>query len=604
MAKLKNKESIEEPVIELATNQKPPKFKRNKNLCQNKRKHVPYPAGRYQIVGCRDVLTTSSHIPVRLPSPRRVAIKASESKPENDLPSDATDQTNADNVQDKEEQPIVNDSSILARLYYPAFDQSKSIKDQYLFWPNWLPHENYRQGYADFGEITNKSMINMINWFTGDSFIPCVPNVKPLRTMENDVPVKLPVVIFSHGIGSCRTTASAICCELASNGYFVIAIEHRDGTACASFIAKNIDVPLHSEHNPDIALPTIEGLGPPSMSASLRRKQKLLQQVREQQEINRTMVKEVASGNPSRPKSPGQKSPGQTRPKSGQKFDDEDAADVSPFKRNGFSRSSTKFSPVTTSYEWIKYQLIPETDEDYYEKRLSQVKLRAYDISNALDVAIKLNNGIDVQNILDGLLDPREFKNLLDIDNAIVMGFSMGSASALYAAAIDTRFKLIVALDTWMYPVHKENLYINQPIIFINSEKFQSMNGNNLKRINELIKNCDAQFESMKENRGDANADANQLHAEIKGDKKVMMIKGSVHYNQTDLPFIFPLMVKLIFGGSSKRNRFTAHDLTTSLALVFMAQQLSLPPSFCPPERERYVKKKVKRLKYGFPKKL
>lgn len=72
----------------------------------------------------------------------------------------------------------------------------------------------------------------------------------------------------------------------------------------------------------------------------------------------------------------------------------------------------------------------------------------------------------------------------------------------------------------------------------------------------------------------------------------------------TDLSFIYPLMVKLIFAGSSKRNRFTAHDLTTSLALSFMSQELSLAPLFCPPERERYVKKKVKGLKYGFPRKL
>ena len=600
---IKKKESMEEPVIEAKC--KPPKFKRDKSLSQNKRKHVPFPAGRYQIIGCRDVLTPSSPCPVKLPIPRTV--KKGE-KQSDELEAKASDQS-MEGHQDTDQEPAevtISDTSILARLYYPAADQSRGVKDQYLFWPNWLPHENYRQGYADFGEVSNKSMMNMINWLTGDSFIPCVPNVKPLRIQdpETDEPVKLPVIIFSHGIGSCRTTSSALCCELASNGYFVLAIEHRDGTACASFIAKNIDVPLHSEHNPDIALPTIEGLGPPSMSASLRRKQKLLQQVREQQEANRTTVKDVAGGQ-TRTIGQSKTSGGQSKT-SGRQSMAGDQEDESPFKRNGFSRSSTRFSPVTTSYEWIKYQLIPETDEDYYEKRLSQVKVRAFDCSNALDVAIKLNKGIDVQNILDGLLDPREFKHLLDVDNAIIMGFSMGAASALYAAATDPRFKCILALDSWMYPIHREGLLISQPIIFINTEKFQQMNGNNLKRIAELINNCDAMDGGGAKNHVGGVSDQEggvAKEGRVKVGREVIMIKGSVHYNQTDLPFIFPLLVKLIFGGSSKRNRFTAHDLTASLALVFMAQNLNLP-HLLPPERERYIKKKIKRLKFGFPKKL
>ena len=37
----------------------------------------------------------------------------------------------------------------------------------------------------------------------------------------------LPVVMFSHGVSGMRTTYSATCCDLASHGYLVAAIEHR-----------------------------------------------------------------------------------------------------------------------------------------------------------------------------------------------------------------------------------------------------------------------------------------------------------------------------------------------------------------------------------------
>ena len=43
-----------------------------------------------------------------------------------------------------------------------------------------------------------------------------------------------PLVLFSHGIGGTSTMYSSLCCELASHRMIVVAVEHTDGSACAT----------------------------------------------------------------------------------------------------------------------------------------------------------------------------------------------------------------------------------------------------------------------------------------------------------------------------------------------------------------------------------
>lgn len=126
---------------------------------------------------------------------------------------------------------------VLARIYYPADLSQEEYTNQR---GTWLPSSEYYPGYGYFLRIP--AMISGVLGriaFGGVRLwaVENAPFAKRLYTPEpradsTDGSRNHPLlIIFSHGLGGIRTTYSVICTELASHGYIVAALEHRDGTA-------------------------------------------------------------------------------------------------------------------------------------------------------------------------------------------------------------------------------------------------------------------------------------------------------------------------------------------------------------------------------------
>ncbi|XP_031202681.1 platelet-activating factor acetylhydrolase [Mastomys coucha] len=111
--------------------------------------------------------------------------------------------------------------SIFLRLYYPAQDPGRLDTV-------WIPNKEYFLGLSIF--LGTPSIVgNILDLLYGSLTTPASWN-SPLRTGE-----KYPLIVFSHGLGAFRTIYSAIGIGLASNGFIVATVEHRDRSASATY---------------------------------------------------------------------------------------------------------------------------------------------------------------------------------------------------------------------------------------------------------------------------------------------------------------------------------------------------------------------------------
>lgn len=150
--------------------------------------------------------------------------------------------------------PAFELETILFSLYYPATKGVVSSKPRHSWVGN--PVSLTAEGYLGFGRANNV-IFNPIATFAlrslvGGLEIPAEVDV-PLASREKDLgregshehiinpESRFPVLIFSHGFASSRTDYTQYLGELASRGYVVAALEHRDGSCPGSMIMRTDD---------------------------------------------------------------------------------------------------------------------------------------------------------------------------------------------------------------------------------------------------------------------------------------------------------------------------------------------------------------------------
>ena len=146
------------------------------------------------------------------------------------------------------------DCGTFLRLYYPSVHPISETVAQHSLWPLWAEDE-YLVGFVKFmqavlarwpswaprGEflcidqvaylapVMHLGCTHMWRLLNGKVYCPILRNA-PISTEK-----QWPVIVFSHGMGCSRFAYSRLCTDLASHGFLVAAVEHRDASAAVSF---------------------------------------------------------------------------------------------------------------------------------------------------------------------------------------------------------------------------------------------------------------------------------------------------------------------------------------------------------------------------------
>ncbi|XP_056413457.1 platelet-activating factor acetylhydrolase 2, cytoplasmic isoform X1 [Hyla sarda] len=111
------------------------------------------------------------------------------------------------------------------RLFYPCSSSAAQKTET-----PWCPDPQYLSGLIGIRGWEGRAAQYGASFVLGNPQIPVTWNGNLLPGTD-----RKPLIIFSHGLGALRTMYSSLCAELASNGFLVAAIEHRDGSACATY---------------------------------------------------------------------------------------------------------------------------------------------------------------------------------------------------------------------------------------------------------------------------------------------------------------------------------------------------------------------------------
>jgi len=146
------------------------------------------------------------------------------------------------------------EEGVFVRMYYPSqYSQDATLKmhdqwplwsdDDYLLgfvkfmqamlakWPSWAPRGEFLfiDQISYIAPLMHLGCTHVWKILNGRVYCPILKNA-PISNEK-----KWPLVVFSHGMGCSRFAYSRICTDIASHGFVVAAVEHRDGSAALSY---------------------------------------------------------------------------------------------------------------------------------------------------------------------------------------------------------------------------------------------------------------------------------------------------------------------------------------------------------------------------------
>ncbi|XP_013090392.2 platelet-activating factor acetylhydrolase-like [Biomphalaria glabrata] len=397
----------------------------------------------------------------------------------------------------------VSDSGVFYRLYYPT--KKTDIKKSYKQWPLWLPRKHYAYGYIYFLK-KNKMLGKLANLIGGEIYVPVLWQAPLLKSQE-----KFPVLIVSHGIGGNRTTLTTYCYELASYGYVVAALEHRDGSASMTLCLQDNSTVNIREHylrlsHSDTALAT-DGNEDLDM----------VEQERVKFYVDEEENTESQGGRGAR---------------------------VKQMHQN--NRRSV-INARNCTEEWRRFKHVEVWDD--FNLRNGQMYHRTEEISKVLDELTNMTQGNHVYNKLDLAFKTNQFKDRLDLERVAIIGHSFGGAATLATLAVDERFKVGISLDGWMHPLDDFiDRSVKQPCLLLNMEDFQWE-----RNVNRMIK-----FQKAKES----------------SDRPMITLKGGCHQSMTDFQFIVPQLLGRLLDVCYTLAPKLAMSACVNVSLAFLAKHL------------------------------